>query len=314
MLATRLKKEKQKQQIKAILLLGFVVFLSLSFYSYHPLDPSLNSFGLSLKVKNYCGFIGASFADLFYQIFGLSSWLVILALSLLSFQMLRGIKGKSLSFHSFLFFLLLITSASFSELHLGDIKAFDGNVSLGGALGMGVITVLKPFFHTIGTSLLLLLCFFVTLMLLSQTLFSTTFFYLPKQFLLYSYLGLKKSKPVFVFSLKVLKSFPFYVFSFFLVSFQFIFHSIKKINLRKLNPRKFLNLKKSVSYLNFLKRKKLLNKEEDQTVTLTEEPLRASSPEEELEEEGGGRRYGGRGDGRGRRGDGRRSGRGRRGS
>ena len=121
---TRIQQETRRSRLKGGLILGLTVFLGVSLFSYNPQDPSLNSFGLSLKVSNYCGFIGASLADLFYQIFGFSSWVFILGGGLLSYNFFINRFRESLLNSISFFALFLLSFTSLSQLHFPEFSFF----------------------------------------------------------------------------------------------------------------------------------------------------------------------------------------------
>ena len=172
--------------------MSLLVFLSLSFFSYSPRDPSLNSFGLSLKVTNYCGFIGASLADLFYQLFGFSSWFFILGGGLLSYKFFINRFRESLLSSILFFGLFLLAFTSLSELHFSEIRFFSQQVSLGGALGQVIVSGLKPLFHVTGTAVLLWSALALVFIFYSQSLFSHSVLLLPKRTWIALMLLLKK--------------------------------------------------------------------------------------------------------------------------
>lgn len=166
----KIKQETRKNRFKAWLILSASLFLSLSFYSYNPQDSSLNSFGISLKVTNYCGFVGASLADLFYQIFGLSSWFFILGALSLSYKFFKNRFQEPL-INSFLFFTLFLTSfCGLSALHFPKTTFFQQKIPMGGALGEIFVAGLTPLFHTVGTAIILWSAFLMFFIFYGQTL------------------------------------------------------------------------------------------------------------------------------------------------
>ena len=188
----KIQQEARRNRFKGGLVLSLVVFLSLSFFSYSPQDPSLNSFGLSLKVTNYCGFIGASLADLFYQLFGFSSWFFILGGGLLSYKFFINRFRESLLSSSLFFGLFLLAFTSLSELHFSEVRFFSRQVSLGGALGQMIVSGLKPLFHLTGTAVLLWSALALVFIFYGQSLFSHSVLLLPKKALIAMMFLLKK--------------------------------------------------------------------------------------------------------------------------
>ena len=190
----KIREKIRKNRVKGGLILGLLVFISLSLYSYNPQDPSLNSVGLSLKVSNLCGFIGASIADLLYQLFGISSWLLILGgLGLAYSLLIHSLREKFLNFNSLSIFLLgLLSLASLFELHLPDIHFFNQEISLGGAFGEIAVSLLKPLFHTTGTAVILWSAFLLVSISYGQIFFSPSIIFLPKKLFISFSLFLKK--------------------------------------------------------------------------------------------------------------------------
>ena len=85
-----------KTDVQGTVYLAFALFLAVALMSYHPLDPSLNTLGEE-PVRNYCGYIGAFLSDLMYQIFGLASWLLVIAGFKRSFSSFAGRKKNQLT-------------------------------------------------------------------------------------------------------------------------------------------------------------------------------------------------------------------------
>ena len=151
----QIKAEARRNRFKAWLILSLAVFLSLSLYSYNPQDSSLNSFGFSLKVTNYCGYVGASLADILYQLFGLSAWFFVFAALWLSYRFFTNRRREPLLSSFLLFGLLLFCFAGLGALHFPTLHLLAQKISLGGALGTTVTATLTPLFHTVGTAVLL---------------------------------------------------------------------------------------------------------------------------------------------------------------
>ena len=179
----RIKEKVRKNRIKGAVILGLLVFVSLSLYSYNPQDPSFNSVGLSLKVSNLCGFVGASLADLLYQFFGFSAWLIVLGgFGLVYSLLIHPFKEKILNFSSASLFLLgLLSLVSLFELHFSNIHFFNQEVSLGGAFGEITVSLLKPMLHTVGTAVILWSAFLLVLISYGQLVLSPSVLYLPKK-------------------------------------------------------------------------------------------------------------------------------------
>ena len=189
----KIQQEIRRNRLKGGLILSLTVFLSLSFFSYNPQDPSLNSFGLSLKVTNYCGFIGASLADLFFQLFGLFSWFFILAGSLLSYKLLVNRLQESILHSSLLFTSFILSFSSLSQLHFPKVRLFHDDLSLGGGLGKFIVSSLTPLFHVTGTAVLLWSGLALVFIFYSHALFSLSLLSFPKKLLILSVSLFKKT-------------------------------------------------------------------------------------------------------------------------
>ncbi len=102
--------------------LALVVFLGISIYSYHPLDPGFGVVGAK-EVNNLAGLVGAYLSSLFFILFGFSALLLppflILAflLRLFNFHLLK------IFFLSFLFFLSLTLSLGYL-FRIANLESF----------------------------------------------------------------------------------------------------------------------------------------------------------------------------------------------
>lgn len=147
------QKQKQWNLFKGVLFFCVSLFLALSLYSYNPADPSLNSFGISLKVTNFCGYAGAFLSDIFYQLFGAFSWTFVLFGCLMSWRSFKGLPYESFMgiFSSF----LLLSACPLLNLYFPEAFFFNNSIGLGGGLGALILNGLTPLFHTIGTAVIL---------------------------------------------------------------------------------------------------------------------------------------------------------------
>jgi len=147
--------KKFRHDILAISFLGLACFLGLALVSFNPMDPSLNSLGQGLKATNYCGIVGSFLADLLYQFFGLTSWLLVagfLKLALSGFQR-EDVDLKNIRFIWGL--LLIINLSSLLSLYLPEKKVYAQQIYLGGLLGLGVSQALLRAFNYAGVQVVL---------------------------------------------------------------------------------------------------------------------------------------------------------------
>ncbi|MGE3758906.1 MAG: DNA translocase FtsK [Pseudobdellovibrionaceae bacterium] len=147
--------KKFRQDISAVVFLGAGLFVSLSLYSYTPSDPSLNSIGQGLLVKNYCGLVGSFLADIFYQGFGLTSWLSVVGLLSLS---LGAFQGQKLSLKNLRFLwagLLILTASGLLAMYFPETRIFKDQILLGGLIGWAIAKVLTGILNFAGAAVLL---------------------------------------------------------------------------------------------------------------------------------------------------------------
>ncbi len=65
-----------KKEMLGVALIGVFLFFFVSLLSYHPLDPSFHTV-TDAAAKNLCGKAGSYLSDLFIQLFGLMSYLLV---------------------------------------------------------------------------------------------------------------------------------------------------------------------------------------------------------------------------------------------
>jgi len=165
------RRQEKWNQLNGGITLSVTIFVALSFLSYSSQDPSFNSFGLSAKVSNYCGYVGAFLSDLFYQIFGLTAWFFIPLGLFLSFRFFRNQLVSKISHSLSLFCLFLVSVSCLLNLYFPKTSFYEGTVSLGGAFAKVVLKSLTPFFHTMGISLILWSVVILSFLLFGQRSF-----------------------------------------------------------------------------------------------------------------------------------------------
>jgi S-DNA-T family DNA segregation ATPase FtsK/SpoIIIE len=144
-----------RTDVVSILWLSLSLFLALSLYSYNPKDPSWNSLGQTNSPSNWCGYFGSFSADFLYQFFGMSSWVFVLFLSLMSYQVLvNEDKNDRVKKQIWLVF-LLVSSSSLFEIYFKDLAFYDNHVLMGGTIGAFLSTTLVQFLNPYGATLFL---------------------------------------------------------------------------------------------------------------------------------------------------------------
>lgn len=124
-----------KTDIFGILWLCFSIFLALSLFTYNPQDPSFNTAGVNMEVMNACGYIGSFLSDLLYQVFGYSSWLIVLLLFQKTYFQFIGKQSKNYRLQVLMLATFLITTSSLLALYFPETKIFENHILIGGIVG-----------------------------------------------------------------------------------------------------------------------------------------------------------------------------------
>ncbi len=147
--------KKFRHDIFAISFLGLACFLALALVSFNPRDPSLNSLGQGLRASNYCGLVGSFLADLLYQFFGVTSWLLVAGFLKVAYA---GFRREELDVRNIRFIwglLLVINLSSILSLYLPEKRIFANQIYLGGLLGLGVSQALLRALNYAGVQVVL---------------------------------------------------------------------------------------------------------------------------------------------------------------
>lgn len=147
--------KKFRQDITAIVFLGMGLFFALSLYSYTPSDPSLNSIGQGLMVKNYCGLVGSFLADMFYQGFGLTAWLSVLGFLRVSLGAFQGAKLSWKTLRLLWASLLILTASGLMAMYFPETRLFKDQILIGGLIGWSIAKVLTSVLNFAGAAVLL---------------------------------------------------------------------------------------------------------------------------------------------------------------
>ncbi|MEW6380549.1 MAG: DNA translocase FtsK 4TM domain-containing protein [bacterium] len=163
-------KQRLVQEILGVVFFALALFILLSLLSYHPQDPSFSSVG-SYAVHNLMGSFGAWLADHLVIIIGGVAFLIPLVLIFWGWRMIT-LRGWNHSFSQWLGILLLLPSTcGLLSLILGGLngETFAG-FRHGGLTGYLVINSLQMVssFGTLGTFIILLTMFSISLILLTQ--------------------------------------------------------------------------------------------------------------------------------------------------
>lgn len=153
-----------RSDIVSVIWLSLGLFLALSLFSYNHHDPSLNSMGARVRPSNWCGYLGSFSADFFYQIFGMSSWVFVVFLTVMSLSVLSQKKSDGRSIKQFWLLLLVVSTSALCEIYFSHLKFYGSSVGVGGTLGSYLALVLKKILNPHGATLFLASCILIAVL------------------------------------------------------------------------------------------------------------------------------------------------------
>jgi len=140
-----LEPKKKRREIWGVIFLCFFAFVFVSLISYHPLDPSLNSVSSTKEIQNLSGMTGAYVADILFQTFGVSAFIILFPILLImSGCFFPGWIGRKFV-KLFGFALLMFFLSGFSALSLKTIVIHDQKLLAGGMVGHLFSSFFLPF-------------------------------------------------------------------------------------------------------------------------------------------------------------------------
>lgn len=158
-----------RREILGILLVAFSILLALSLISYNPDDPSFNNQPSEPRPPtNLMGLTGAYIADLFFQFFGLTTFIWPIFIIVLAWRLFWKedkpfplVKGTSLLG-------LFLASAGVLSLTLGKISFGGIKLESGGALGYFLGRIAEKYLNISGAYLLFTVILLISLMVLTN--------------------------------------------------------------------------------------------------------------------------------------------------
>src|SRR3989338_5429138 len=160
-----LEPKKKRREIWGVIFLCFFAFVFVSLISYHPLDPSLNSVSSTKEIQNLSGMTGAYVADILFQTFGVSAFIILFPILLImSGCFFPGWIGRKFV-KLFGFALLMFFLSGFSALSLKTIVIHDQKLLAGGMVGHLFSSFFLPYFNLTGSYILILGGLLITLIL-----------------------------------------------------------------------------------------------------------------------------------------------------
>jgi len=148
--------DKFRNDIHGIVWSAASLFIGLSLASFSPTDPSFNSSHQGVVgVHNFCGYFGSFLSDLLYQCLGIASWVVIFFTARLALRSFHGRESKIKKWRVLWGVLLLIVTSSLISLYFPEIRIFNGQIRIGGVLGLVLSKGLIGIFNPIGVGVIL---------------------------------------------------------------------------------------------------------------------------------------------------------------
>lgn len=141
------------REIKAVLLVVSTLFLLLSLYSYTIDDQTIFTYALSPQpLRNWCGFIGAHIAALFFYIWGSSCWWWVASLIFYAYMTIEQKTWQQEWDRIGSYCFMPWVSAALLNAYGIDLH---GNPVCGGFFGYHSVRLLHVWFDAVGTLLLL---------------------------------------------------------------------------------------------------------------------------------------------------------------
>ncbi|HYY24253.1 MAG TPA: DNA translocase FtsK 4TM domain-containing protein [Candidatus Udaeobacter sp.] len=174
----RMEKERLNREIWGVVIALAALLIAISLISYDVRDRSFNTPSGVIDTYNWGGFIGAFLADALLQGFGLSSFLLPVFLCVAAAQLFRAnYKGISLT-KPIAYSALLISVMVLLSLFIDSENAREAGGIVGGFLKE---SVLVPLFGRISATLIALMTFLLSLMLITQNSLLDVFTLAKKQ-------------------------------------------------------------------------------------------------------------------------------------
>lgn len=168
------KRGRLRREIIAISSLFLAVFIGWCLVSYNPSDPSLNTADSSgiREVNNWGGIVGSYTADAFFQLIGLSAFIVPITLIWISLRLFlpSGIKTRYFILLSY-FFLIISLSGMFSLIWVEPrmkIASFSYELNGGGVVGSQLAELSLKYLNRLGSYTLFSLVGVVSLILITN--------------------------------------------------------------------------------------------------------------------------------------------------
>ena len=154
--ATEPKKEKLTSEIKGMLLGAAGIFLLVALTSFSADDLSFNTFSSESGVRNFGGRLGAQFADLLLQFFGVAGYVVPGVFLFMAYRLLRFKELRFTPYKVFAFLGFMVSLSSLFAFNIEFTSILGQRIPTGGAIGYKTVAILKGYLGVTGALLLLL--------------------------------------------------------------------------------------------------------------------------------------------------------------
>jgi DNA segregation ATPase FtsK/SpoIIIE, S-DNA-T family len=154
------------REIKGVVCLALAVFLLLCLFSYSPQDPSFTHVVApdGPSTLNLTGTFGSYTADSIIRLLGITSFLFPLALLACAFQyFLRPAFIVDVQRVFGFFFFMLACAGLLGALIKKSVAAYGEPLTAGGWIGAGIVWLLRNYFNSAGTYIILIFIFIVAL-------------------------------------------------------------------------------------------------------------------------------------------------------
>lgn len=134
-----------RKEILGVIMVFVLIFTAVSLVSYHPSDPSINRAGISGKVNNLFGPVGAHTAGFLVYLFGLGSfWIPVLLLNA-SLQTFRGQTKRSIILAVSGGILLAVATGGILSMYQSYYHVFGKRFSGGGIIGIPMAKIVVKY-------------------------------------------------------------------------------------------------------------------------------------------------------------------------
>jgi DNA segregation ATPase FtsK/SpoIIIE, S-DNA-T family len=158
--------QRRAAEITGVSFLALAVFLLITLFSYHPLDPSFTRYDPGTSIQNLTGSIGSHIADTLIKLTGIGIlWLpVMLIVTALGY--LREPQFRTGGTTAVGLIGLVFTTSGMAALLIGNFELYGVSLRAGGLLGKATADLLNANLRLAGSLIVLALILIITLMIL----------------------------------------------------------------------------------------------------------------------------------------------------